>query len=187
MGMWLAICNQMSGINVVNVYAPTIFDQIKKDNPGSGGFTTEQDTYFIGAAGFLGAVLSNFTVALFSRRKLFIGGHMLMGVFLSLIAIGVNIGQPTLILSCIVAFIISLQTSNGTCFWVYCGETVTPVGLGLCLFMLMGYLTIVIFIAPMLVTGSFGVANTFFLLAGFQVITCVTLFLWLRETTGLTA
>ena len=84
-----------------------------------------------------------------------------------------------------VAFIIALQCSNGTGFWVYVGETVTPVGLGICLFVLMGYLTAVIFVAPLLVDGSFGTENTFYLLAGFQVITCATLGLWMRETKGL--
>jgi len=91
MGIWLAICNQMSGINIVNVYAPTIFTEIRNKNHTTGGLSPEQCTYFVGAAGFVGAVLSNFTVAYFSRRALFLGGHVLMGIFLLLVAIGVKI------------------------------------------------------------------------------------------------
>ena len=43
MGMWLAVTNQMSGINVLNVYAPTIFKNIKKTSPG--GLSVEQDVF----------------------------------------------------------------------------------------------------------------------------------------------
>ena len=80
----------MSGINILNVYAPTIFDNIRKSTGAKGGLSTEQDVYFVGAAGFVGAVLANFTVAYFSRRTLFIGGHALMGVFLATVGLGIR-------------------------------------------------------------------------------------------------
>ena len=48
---------------------------------------------------------------------------------------------------------------------MYVGEIVSEVGLGICLFVLMVTLTLLTLIAPILVTGDFGVANTFYALA----------------------
>ena len=84
-------------------------------------------------------------------------------------------------------FIVCLQSSNGTGFWVYVGETVQDVAMGICLFVLMGFLTVLIYVSPFLVEGPFGVPNTFFLLAGFQGVTVVSLFFFMKETKGLTA
>jgi hypothetical protein len=68
---------------------------------------------------------------------------------------------------------------------VYVGETVQPVALGVCLFVLMGYLTFVVFMAPLLVNGSFGTINTFYMLGGFQAVTVISVFLFMKETSGL--
>jgi hypothetical protein len=44
--------------------------------------TAKEDAYFLGLAGLIGAILSFYSVAIFSRRTLFIGGHFFMGVLL---------------------------------------------------------------------------------------------------------
>jgi len=106
MGVWLAVCLNMSGINIINVYAPTIFTEIKDKTQTTGGLSPIQNVYFVGAAGFVGAVLANFIVAYLSRRALFIGGHLLMGIFLVSVAICINYEQPILILLSMCSFII---------------------------------------------------------------------------------
>ena len=77
----LAFFNSMSGVNIINIYAMEIFETINKhiDNPPS--LSPTQDTYVIGTAGFLGAILANFIVNI-KIKRIFVGGHLFMGIFL---------------------------------------------------------------------------------------------------------
>ena len=43
-------------------------------------FTLKQQVYYIGGAAFVGSVLSYYSVMLFSRKALFVGGHFVMGL-----------------------------------------------------------------------------------------------------------
>jgi hypothetical protein len=78
----------MSGANVLNGYSANIFKSIEQSSGGvKGYFTVTEAGYFIGLSGFIGALLGIFTVPYFTRRALLIGGHLLMGAFLLLVAV----------------------------------------------------------------------------------------------------
>jgi len=76
----------MAGINILTVYATSIFNDCANGG-GPASFSPKACTYFTGIAGFFGAFLSNFTVKKFTRRQLFIGGHVSIGINLLLVAI----------------------------------------------------------------------------------------------------
>lgn len=87
---WIVIAvsvgNQMAGVNVLTIYASSIFEDCAKGG-GPAYFSSKACTYFTGMAGFLGAFLSNFTIKKFSRKQIFFGGHTTIGINLLLIAI----------------------------------------------------------------------------------------------------
>ena len=82
--------------------------------------------------------------------------------------------------------ILTYQTSCGACFWVYANEIATEVSLGIFLMVLMTTSTLTTSVVPFLIGGSFGVANTFFAIAGLQIITVSVVVVYLKETRGLT-
>jgi len=135
--VYLAIGNQMSGINIVNIYAFFIFNKIMTDSGAEMPMSPKTMTYFIGASGLLGAVLGNFTVKQFSRRGLVIGGHVWMGVCLTLVAITIHLNLFLMALIFMCAFVIVFQSSVGPIFFVYCAETVIGSVMGICAFILM--------------------------------------------------
>ena len=65
-----------------------------------------------------------------------------MGVFLLLVAVLINQGEPDWVLLCISMFNMIFQATNGSLFWVYCADVATEATLGLCLFTLMLFLII---------------------------------------------
>ena len=74
----LAIFNQTSGINIVNIFADKI---IGEANDSKTMFVSNQlAAVFIGLSGFIGAIIGNFVVFFLSRRATFIGGHFVMAV-----------------------------------------------------------------------------------------------------------
>jgi len=86
---WMAICvatfNVLSGVCIVTVYAIIIFEKLLNNGQPkmkAARLTSKQDSYFVGLSSLLGAVLSYYSVAIFSRRAIFIGGHFVMGVLL---------------------------------------------------------------------------------------------------------
>jgi hypothetical protein len=68
MGIWFGFANQMTGINVINVYADTIFEEIRKYNEVTNGLTSIECTYFMGVANFIGACMGPIALSLLNRR-----------------------------------------------------------------------------------------------------------------------
>ena len=95
--IFVSVGNQMAGINILTVYATSIFDDCAKGG-GPASFSPKACTYFTGMSGFLGAFLSNFSVKRFSRKQIFIGGHVSIGVNLLLVAICIINNQGNLVL-----------------------------------------------------------------------------------------
>jgi hypothetical protein len=109
-----------------------------------------------------------------------------MGIFLLLTAIfiGKEMQIPCLVSMCM--FVISYQSTTGTMFWIYATEVASSAALGLSLGMMMGTLTVLTFVAPSIIE-SCGIGNTFYSLAGFQLLVCVTLWIKMKETRGLSS
>jgi len=131
----------MSGINIINGFSKQIFEEIEKKGAKSSLSPTEQN-YFIGITGFVGTVIAIGAVAALKRKTNLIFFHFLMGVALALVAVFIDQAMPNAALAMMCSFIVFLQCSNGTLLWVYCAEICTDAALGLCVFILMGMLTI---------------------------------------------
>ena len=71
----------MSGINIIEIYAMEIFETINKHIDKPARLSPTQDTYVIGTACFIGAILANFIVRI-KIKNIFVGGHLFMGIFL---------------------------------------------------------------------------------------------------------
>jgi len=182
--VFIAIANQMSGINILNIYAQTIFEDVANAG-GAAAFSPKACTYFIGVSGFLGAFNSNFTVKFLTRRQVFLIGHICMGICLLLVAVFTVTKHGNLVLLFMCLFVISLQSSNGSCFWVYAAEVVCDPAMGICLFALWGFLVIQTIFVNSLITVT-GIPGLFYILAGYQVITISVLFIFMKESQGLT-
>lgn len=74
----IAIFNTIAGNGIINIFSTQIFDGIAKMGTYS-VLTTKQEVYLVGFSGFVGAVLSFWTVTMLSRRTIFAGGHFIMG------------------------------------------------------------------------------------------------------------
>ena len=81
----VAFFNNMSGIGIINIFSTTIFENIHKGQVVR-GMSLKQENYYIGLSGVIGAVLSLWTIKYLSRRAIFIGGHLIMAVFLFMVA-----------------------------------------------------------------------------------------------------
>lgn len=140
-GCSVAFFNTMSGINIINGFSKQIFQEIAAKGAVSSLSPTQQN-YFVGVGGFLATLCSIPAVKLTSRRGNLIGFHLLMGFALGLVALFIDLAKPNAALASMCAFIFFFQCSNGTLLWIYCAEICTDAALGLCVFVLMGMLTI---------------------------------------------
>lgn len=101
------------------------------------------DNYFIGGAGFTGALLSNLTVSILGRRSILLIGHFVIfiGHILIFTFINLNKGSNSVLLSMLVV-VLSFQMSNGAMFFMYAAEVVVDSAIGICLLVLMGLLVV---------------------------------------------
>lgn len=109
MGILVAVFNVLSGISIITVYAIIIFEKLLNNGQLKGRsvrLTSKQDSYFVGFASLLGAILSYYSVAIFSRRSIFIGGHFFMGVLLIMSGYYIHINQPELVLLSFCTFVV---------------------------------------------------------------------------------
>ena len=83
-------------------------------------------------------------------------------------------------------FVIVFQATNGAAFWIYAAEVVHDSALGICVFTLQLTLLTQSLVSPSIIRSSFGVLGLFYFFCGFQAFTCTILFLFMKETKGLT-
>jgi len=82
-------------------------------------------------------------------------------------------------------FVVVFQSTQGSAFWVYVAEIASDTALGITLLVLMGVLTIQSLFSLQIINSSLGIDGFFYVLAGFQLFTCVVLSIWMKETKGL--
>jgi len=140
----------------------------------------------VGFASLLGAILSYYSIAIFSRRAVFIGGHFFMGVLLVMSGYYIRINQPELVLLSFCTFVVIYQSTQGSGLFVYVSEiVVNEVAYGLALFTLMLTMTFQSMFATLLINNKWGLDIVFYALGLFQLLP-VTLFVFgLKETQGL--
>jgi len=117
-GMMLAIFQQITGINVVMYYAPSIFI--------SAGFPKDSallQTALIGMVFLTFAVISMFCVDKMGRKPLMIIGSIGMGVAMALLALTFITGvQGYFVLFCIMGYLAAFGFSLGPVVWVLISE-----------------------------------------------------------------
>ena len=173
----------MAGINIVNIYAATIFQNIIKEG-GTMFVSVPTAGIFVGVSGFIGAFTSNFTVFYLSRRGVFIGGHLFMMIFLLLTAIFIRIKNGNLSLLCICFLVISYQASTGSAFWIYTTEIGQDAAMGLCLFTLTSILLLQSLFATPFV-NLVGIEGFYYFFAFIRVLAFGFLWIFMKETKGI--
>jgi sugar porter (SP) family MFS transporter len=118
-GMILGVFSQLTGINVIMYYAPSIFQ--------AAGFSSDSamlQTVVIGATNLLFTLIGMSLIDKLGRKTLLMAGALGMTIFLGLIALGMsfNFLGGFVLLSCVVGFTASFASTMGVVVWVYLSE-----------------------------------------------------------------
>ena len=92
--------HELTAINAILLYSNTIIS----DMP-DGFLTPRQGTYLIGIFNFIASVISLYSAKAFTRRFLFVFGHLAMGVCHLGISLFILVKMPTIALVCIFLFL----------------------------------------------------------------------------------
>lgn len=184
----IAICSQLTGINVLLQYAPLVIK--------GAGLNSEVGTMLgtigIGAINFLGTILAFFFIDLCGRRVLLLvgtAGVVAAYVYLGILPHVVPQGQlqAELSLAGFFAYILFFAIGPGVVVWLAISELlptkVRGQAISLCLFAnsLAAALLSTLFLS---IQSSLGIANTYLLFAGFTCIYFLTALFYLPETKG---
>lgn len=118
-GMILGVFSQLTGINVIMYYAPSIFQ--------SAGFSSDSalmQTVIIGSTNLVFTFLGMSLIDKVGRKALLMTGAVGMTLFLGLIAAGMtwNFLGGFVLLACVVGFTASFACTMGVVIWVYLSE-----------------------------------------------------------------
>jgi SP family xylose:H+ symportor-like MFS transporter len=115
----LAVFNQLSGINVIIYYAPTIFEMT-----GLGRSAALLQSVGIGLTNLLLTVVAMTMIDRFGRKTLMLVGSVGMTVFLALVAVAFYTRQfgGYNVLICLVGYIAFFAFSQGAVIWVFLSE-----------------------------------------------------------------
>ena len=100
MALIIMALHELTAINAILLYSNTIISGMPE-----GSLTPREGTYLIGIFNFIASVVSLYSAKTFSRRFLFIGGHLTMGICHLGIALFILIEMPTVALVCIFLFL----------------------------------------------------------------------------------
>jgi alpha-ketoglutaric semialdehyde dehydrogenase len=182
-GIALAVAQQVTGINVIMYYAPSIFK--------SAGFAADSalfQTALMGLVNLTFAVIAMFCVDKLGRKPLMIMGSIGMGVSLLLLAITfmTNNFEGYLVLFCIMGFLASFGFSLGPVVFVLISEifpnNLRSHAVAVCIFFLWTANFIVSFSFPYLLKHLQGYSFLIFSLMCFLTLAFVMRFL--TETKG---
>ena len=180
--MILAFINQTTGINAINIYSTTIYQNIQDESGGDGGISPRLGSVLNGVAQVFGAVTSPF-IAYFSFRTIFNGGLLIMGIVMSVVAVLEIEGKNTLLICFMMIFLTVYQWTLGTYSWTYLPSVACDEGLSLGTATLWGTVFIISLTTNSMFDGL-GSAGTFFLFAGCTLVASVFFFFFLKETKG---
>ena len=90
--------HELTAGNAILLYSNTLLGDI------GGPITPRMGTYIIGVVNFIASSISTWSARYFSRRFLFIGGHLLMGLCHLMIAFFIGIGKGAYAFISILAF-----------------------------------------------------------------------------------
>jgi sugar porter (SP) family MFS transporter len=180
-GIFLAIFQQITGINAIMYYAPIIFDTL--------GFSIDSSlfqTVLIGCVNFLFTIVALFFVDKLGRKPLLLIGSALMSISLGILAFAVNknIGGYG-VLICILVYIAAYAISLGPVTWVLIAEIFPNkhrgIGMSISTMFLWASCFAIALLFPV-VLASLGIVNTFFLFMAICMASFVFYWLCIKET-----
>jgi sugar porter (SP) family MFS transporter len=180
-GIFLAIFQQITGINTIMYYAPVIFDTL--------GFSVDSSlfqTLLIGCFNVLFTIIAMLFVDKWGRKPLLLIGSILMSLSLGFLAFAVNkniAGYGVLI--CILVYIAAYAISLGPVTWVLISEIFPNkyrgIGMSISALFLWASCFVVALLFPV-VLSSLGIANTFLLFMAICIVSFVFYLLCIKET-----
>jgi sugar porter (SP) family MFS transporter len=180
-GIFLAVFQQITGINTIMYYAPVIFDTL--------GFSIDSSlfqTVMIGCINFLFTVVAMFFVDKLGRKPLLLTGSALMSLSLGILAFSVNKGIGGYwVLVCILVYIAAFAVSLGPVTWVLISEIFPnkyrSIGMSISTMFLWASCFAIALLFPV-VLSSLGIANTFLLFMVICMVSFVFYGLCVKET-----
>lgn len=158
----------------------------KMGNNSSSLFNARQGTYIIGIVMLLSSATSLYIAKTFSRRFLFVYGHIAIGIAHISVGLFAYLNQPFLALFSMCMFIIFYQNSSGCITWLYFSEIAVDVIIGLVGFF--GYLIVFILsvITPFILDkNNLGPTNTFIMFGLISFLAAIWTYFYIKETMGL--
>ena len=137
----------------------------------------------IGIANFVASGTSIFTAKTFSRRTIFIVGHVAIGLAHIMVGYFAYLGEPTYALYSMLVFVVAYQNSSGCITWLYCSEVAVDVVLGFVGFT--GYLAVFMLtltINFMMESELLHAWGTFWVFGVISLIAAVWFAVYLKET-----
>jgi sugar porter (SP) family MFS transporter len=183
----LAVGQQFSGVNAINLYAPTIFK-----NLGIGTSNALFASIVLGIVKVAFTAWVIFVVDRWGRKPLLLLGNVLMSVTLVLLGIAVlTLHNPnaaaisTIIL--LVVYLAGYELGWGAVVWVMMSEVfplkVRGVGMGMGSVVLWAATFAITFVFPVM-DDSLGLSNSAFIFAGVGVVLYLLVFKFVPETKG---
>ena len=181
--MALAFTNQLTGINAINIYSTTIYQNIQDESGGDGGISPRLGSV-LNALAELFACATSIFVSYFSFRTIVNGGFPVMGISMAIVAVLEIETKDTLLICFMMIFLAFYQWTLGTYSWVYLPQVACDEGLSLGTATLWGTVFIISLTTNLMFDGL-GSAGTFFFFAGGSLASAVFFFIFLKETKGL--
>jgi len=183
--LMLAIANQLTGINAIIYYAPSIMS--------SAGLPSLIATVGIGAWNMVTTLIAVFLVDRVGRRPLLLGGLLIMCISELIVAAGFyffeNEATPkaAFVITGIVIFILGFELGPGPLFFVISSEifpqAIRGQALGIASLATWG-LNLLLSTTFPLMRANIGSTNSFIIFFGFGVVTFVYSLLFIKETKG---
>jgi MFS transporter, SP family, galactose:H+ symporter len=186
-GIGLAIFQQITGVNTIVYYAPTIFQMVGFGSAGNAILAT----FLIGFVGLTFTIISMFLVDKVGRRPLLLISLAGMGVVLLHLAIILGDPHPKkwMVLTDVLVYLAAFDLGLGPIFWLLISE-IYPTTIRA---QAMSLATLAIWASDFLVTATFltivehiGMRGCFMLFAGLCVVAFVFSFRMVPETRGRT-
>jgi hypothetical protein len=151
-----------------------------------GGISPRMGTIMIGLAGFFGALCAILTARSFGRKTLVCTGHCFMGVFLILVGVfSYNLYNDAALVM-IMLFLITYQMTDGSITYLYVAEVVVDGALGFCFLCLKGTALIISLTTEYIMDSALHPYGAFWLYGGLTSLGGIMMFIFMRETRGLT-
>ena len=102
MALLVMFWHEVVGNNAIMLYSNKMLEDMSSDDAI---LTPREGTYLVGVINFFSSAASVWTAKTFTRRTLFIGGHIGMGIFHILVGLCAYYTYPTLALMSMLGFI----------------------------------------------------------------------------------